>query len=60
VCKPSRFGSLDKLYDARYLDVPYRRAAGAELPPIPDDGRPLKAAGGQLVKTPASAAPSGP
>ena len=49
-CRQTRPGALDKLYDAGKLDSAYYHAAKNELPPIPDDGKPLKVINGQLVK----------
>jgi len=49
-CKLTRYGSLDKLYNPQLLQRSYYVAVQKDLPPIADDGLPLKAVGQQLEK----------
>lgn len=56
--KPSRVGSLDKLYDPGKLDRRYRQGDAASLSPIADDGLPLRVLNGKLAKMSLSS-PSG-
>lgn len=52
--RATRAGSLDKLYQPYKLEGAYYQIAQAQLPPITDDGLPLKVELGQLVKMPLS------
>lgn len=54
----TRPGVLDKLADPRLMRRPYVEAAGAELAPIAQDGRPLKAMGTTLLKAAPGAGPA--
>ena len=56
VCKDTRPGALDKLYDPARFGSPYRQIAQAEFRSIPDDGAPIKVVDGRLTKM-APAAP---
>jgi hypothetical protein len=53
VCRPTRVGSLDKLYDPQRLGAGYRQAAQGQLPAITDDNLPIKAVNRDLFKIPA-------
>jgi hypothetical protein len=53
----TRPGVLDKLADPRLMGREYVEAAGPELVPIANDGRPLKAMGTGLVKVAVGAEP---
>jgi len=52
VCRPTRWGALDKLYNPQRLSREYYVVAERELPAIPEDNLPLKAVGERLVKMP--------
>jgi hypothetical protein len=52
VCKVTRDGALDKLYDPKKLGRAYYEAVKNELSTIPEDGLPLKVLNGRLVKSP--------
>jgi len=52
VTKPTRPGTLDKLYNPRLLGSLYYQAASSDLIAIKDDGLPLKATNGRLIKKP--------
>lgn len=50
--KTTHAGSLDKLYNPKLLGPLYYRAVASDLTPINDDGLPLKAVNGRLIKKP--------
>ena len=59
-CQDTRVGALDKIYNPAHLAPAYRTAAGTHLPAITDDGLPLKAQNGRLVKMPHASGPVAP
>jgi hypothetical protein len=59
-CQRSRVGALDKIYNPSLLGPAYRTAVANLLAAIPDDGFPLKAVGGRLVKMPHASGPVAP
>ncbi len=59
-CGPTRVGALDKIFNPGLLAGAYRQAIAGVLGVIPDDGYPLKAENGRLVKMPHASGPVRP
>ena len=59
-CQNTRAGALDKIYNPSQLAPAYRTAVATLLAAISDDGFPLKAQNGRMVKMPHASGPVAP